>query len=301
MTKYTPLTKYDQLKDGMRVRCKIQSYGTIEGRLNECADTTILFISDNDEKSFVITRVYFNPEIKRTNPYYFDLELIEEAQDEPEPTIEPYQWYTPQEILEYVKADPRPDDEKRFKLLITGNLAKNEEINVTLSDLIGNGIDVFSKEVKMQFLHWCDEDWEKLTEKGDGVEESDRVKESEFLDNNSTEKPLEQQENKVGSGTDALTKNMQFSSVQINEHINYNSERINCNFESKLISANYVVCSKDQKTKINLTINYQDKTYSITTPSGDNFIFKNTKNNNLELVKLLEQAVTFAQNELGIK
>jgi hypothetical protein len=141
---------------------------------------------------------------------------------------------------------------------------------------------------KMQFIHWCDDNWEKLMEK-----------------------PLEQQKSGVGSESDFLTKSydmgVDFGKSEptqthlikiVEKQLPENCKNTIGHFE---FTHNGGIFKKYKNLQINLTINYQDKAYTITTPSGGNFIFKNTKNNNLELVKLLQQAVTFAQRELGIK
>jgi hypothetical protein len=82
------------------------------------------------------------------------------------PTIQPNQWHTQQEILEYVKADPRADNEKRFMIQVDGTPDENRNKKGVIKELRalcyrGIAISTLYKDRKIQFLHWCDENWEE--------------------------------------------------------------------------------------------------------------------------------------------
>jgi hypothetical protein len=343
MTTYTKLTKYEQLKDGMRVRWNNYSEGDkfTDGEIKK--DRNILK-DDQIEEFFNFIpedEAYMEFIIQEDNFHKTDLELFEEIpdnpkiftqkhyeevalfakhkiaellKDEPEPTIQSNQWYTPQEILEYVKADPRADEEKRFMIKVESGMGENYEQPVGAekslrADLSKNYINtdryVDTPELenyrwieswtdgtykgKMQFIHWCDENWKKLTEKPLEQGKSDTLYDTDVVESKNYEIG-----GNTGKSEPAQTHLIKIVEKQLPENCKNTVGHFEF-YDREIRLRGYA------KYQINLTINYETKTYSITTPNGNNFIFKSTKNNNLEVVKLLQQALTFAQKELGIK
>jgi (p)ppGpp synthase/HD superfamily hydrolase len=74
----------------------------------------------------------------------------------------------------------------------------------------------------MEFIYWCDENWEEITENIDDVAESEAGTENEFLTKKLTEKPLEQGKSGTLYDTDVIDPN---SMKRINQTLNLITEK----------------------------------------------------------------------------